>query len=124
MISVPADLRVFRVLLLGGEEVELRLTWPAMTQIERWLGIGWTAWDLRRHSDLAAIVAGGMLHVRPNATPQAVMEQLDLYRIAEYRQIVDDLISYAHSGKTRAERDAERMAREEAAPGEAPAARP
>lgn len=129
MTPVPPDLRVFRLTLLDGMKVELRYTWPAMARAEDWLGgTPWAFWDLSRHTQLAAVIAAGMLHVEPGITPATVMARLDPVRMPEYVTITDDALSFAHTGKTRLERlkeaEERRKAKEAGQPGEAPAASP
>lgn len=124
MQAIDPNLREFRITFSDGEEVELRYTWPAIAQIERWLGMPWYLWDPRRHNTIPALVAGGILWHDPQATPEKVAERLDLARWAEYRQILDDAVVYAHTGKTRAERMVEAEAEEEKPTGEAETASP
>lgn len=129
MTPVPPDLRVFHLVLLGGATVELRYTWPAMAKAEDWLGgIPWTLWDLSRHTQLAAVIAAGMMHAEPGITPTSVMARLDPLRMAEYVRITDDALTFAHTGKTRLERlkeaEEQRKAKEANPPGEAQAASP
>lgn len=119
MKPVDPSLREFKLTFSDGEELELRYTWPAIAQIERWLGKPWYLWDPTSHNTIPALAAGGLLWHDSKVTPEAIAEKLDPRRWGEYRQLLDDAITYAHTGKTRAEREAEEMAKRKKAEEEA-----
>lgn len=115
------DARHFEITLADGTKAELRYSWPALARAEEWLSAPWYRWDLFAHRHLPGAIAAGLLHADKGATPESVMDRLDPSRLREYREVVDDAVSYAHTGKTRAERIAEAKVSE---PGEAKAATP
>lgn len=110
----------FHITLADGSTKELRYSWPAFARGEEWLSAPWYRWDLFSHRELPAAIAAGLLHGDKSVTPDSVMAKLAPSRMREYREMVDDAISYTHSGKTRAERVAEK----EAPQGEAEADQP
>lgn len=118
---IDPNLKHFEI-TLGGEACELRFTGEAMVRGEEWTGLPWTLWDYTRHSHLSAAIAAGILHAEPKITPSEVLKRMELPRFKEYVRLVIDAVEYAHTGKTRAEREAER-AKEEKRSGEAKPAR-
>lgn len=102
--------KTFHITLADGSTAELRYSWPALARGEEWLAKPWYQWDLFAHRELPAAIAAGLLHADKTTTPKGVMVRLDTVRLREYREVVDDALSFASTGKSRAERLAEKAA--------------
>lgn len=117
---IDPTLKHFEIVLADGAYA-LDFRGEAMVRADEWIGLPWTLWDYTRHAHLSAVIAAGILHADSSITPEKIRERWDLSRFREYVRLAIDAVEYAHTGKTRAEREAE--AKREKSPGEGKTAR-